>query len=166
MNSEIFARIRGLFDRPQIQNNLRGLWVEAMVCEILGDGWEHTGKDWSAWDVERSDGLRVEIKQSAREQSWGIATSSPRFDISAAKGHYPDGKTYVENVSGLRFADVYIFAWHDGADQRDISQWAFYVVEEKKLPVGRKSLSLQAIRKLASPQTAETLGAAMARIHR
>ncbi len=38
MNSEIFARILGLFDRPQIQNNLRGLWVEAMVCEILGDG--------------------------------------------------------------------------------------------------------------------------------
>ncbi|OBR39941.1 hypothetical protein A9199_02975 [Donghicola sp. JL3646] len=96
----------------------------------------------------------------------GYCNIEPSLDISAAKGHYPDGKTYVENVSGLRFADVYIFAWHEGADQRDVSQWAFYVVEEKKLPVGQKSLSLQAIRKLASPQTAETLGAAMARIHR
>jgi hypothetical protein len=91
-----------MFDVPHMQNSLRGLWVEAMVCEILGSGWKHTGNDWAAWDLERSDGLRVEVKQSARQQSWGTSTSLPRYSIAAAKGHYPDGKTYVDNASATR----------------------------------------------------------------
>ncbi|WP_139193939.1 hypothetical protein [Pseudorhodobacter antarcticus] len=83
MNREIYARIRDMFDVPQMQNNLRGLWVEAMVCEILGSGWKHTGSDWAAWDLEREDGLRVEVKQSAKQQSWGTSTGPPRFGIAA-----------------------------------------------------------------------------------
>ena len=38
MNEAIFSRVRAMFDVPVMQNNLRGLWVEAMVCELLGLG--------------------------------------------------------------------------------------------------------------------------------
>lgn len=157
MNRAIYARIRDMFDVPQMQNNLRGLWVEAMVCEILGSGWKHTGSDWAAWDLERKDGLKVEVKQSAKQQSWGTSVGPPRFGIAAAKGHYPDGKTYIANPSGGRMADIYIFAWHDGQDQREVSEWIFYVVDAKLLPNGQKSLGLRAIQKLTEPETASTL---------
>lgn len=90
-----------MFDVPVMQNNLRGLWVEVMVCELLGSKWQHTGNDWAAWDLEGPRGTRIEVKQSAKKQSWGASKNSPRFSIAAAKGHYPDGKTYIENASGL-----------------------------------------------------------------
>lgn len=157
MNKEIYARIRNMFDVPQMQNNLRGLWVEAMVCEILGSGCTHTGSDWAAWDLEREDGLRIEVKQSAKQQSWGTSTGPPRFGIAAAKGHYPYGKTYIANASGCRLADIYIFAWHDGQDQREVSEWIFYVVDAKLLPNGQKTLGLRTIQKLTESVTASTL---------
>ena len=114
MNRDIYTRILNMFDVPQMQNSLRGLWVEAMVCEVLGSSWKHTGGDWAAWDLERQDGLRIEVKQSAKQQSWGTSTSAPRFGIAAAKGHYHDGKTYIVNASGCRLADIYIFAGTTG----------------------------------------------------
>jgi hypothetical protein len=164
MNEKIFARILNMFDVPKIQNSLRGLWVEAMVCEILGGEWKHTGGDWAAWDLERKDGLRVEVKQSAKQQSWGVSTSAPRFDIAAAKGHYPDGKTYVSNTSAARLANVYIFAWHDGHDQRDVSEWLFYVVEASRLPDAQKTIGLEVIKTLAEPLSASVLPERMAQI--
>jgi len=56
MFEAIFARIRRMYDTPHMQNSLRGQWVEAMIAEILGPGWRHTGGDWAAWDFERDDG--------------------------------------------------------------------------------------------------------------
>nr|WP_309504129.1 hypothetical protein [uncultured Roseovarius sp.] len=146
-----------MFDVPVMQNNLRGLWVELMVLELLGSGWKHVGKDWAAWDLERIDGLRVEIKQSARLQSWGPSIGSPRFSIATAKGHYPDGKTYVPNISGKRLANLYIFAWHDGEDQRLASEWQFYVVDAKELPKSQKSIGLEALKKLTEPVKSQDL---------
>lgn len=164
MNEEIFLRIRNMFDVPQMQNSLRGHWVEAMVCEILGSGWKHTGADWAAWDLERDDGLRVEVKQSAKDQSWGPTTSAPRFSIRTAQGHYPEGEPYLPNTSGARLADVYIFAWHAGDDQRNVSQWQFYVVKADQLPHGQKTIGLAAIQELVRSVQSYDLAAEIARI--
>ena len=154
---QILKRIRTMFDVPVMQNNLRGLWVELLVAELLGPEWKQVGNDWTGWDIERSDGLRVEVKQSASAQSWGKSTTSPRFSITAPKGYYPDGKTYVLNPSGKRLADIYIFAWHDGNDQRAAHEWQFYVVQSNRLPIQQKSIGLGAIRKLATAVCAEEL---------
>jgi len=131
-----------------MQNNLRGMYVEAMVTELLGSGWKTSGGDWSGWDIQHEDGVRVEVKQSAKQQTWGESRSAPRFDIKAAAGHYPDGVTYVVNHTGERLAHYYIFAWHDGADQRSPSEWEFYVVRSNDLPEGRKTIGLAQLRKL------------------
>lgn len=147
-----------MFDVPVMQNNLRGLWVELMVLELLGSGWRHAGNDWAAWDLERIDGLRVEIKQSARRQSWGTSIRSPRFSIATAKGYYPDGKSYVANASGKRLANLYVFAWHDGADQRTTSDWQFFVIDANRLPESQKSIGLTALQSLTKPiKAAEVL---------
>jgi hypothetical protein len=156
-NENILKRIRDMFDAPIMQNNLRGLWVEVLVSELLGSDWKHSGNDWAAWDLERCDGLRIEVKQSAAVQSWGPSTSSPRFSIAASKGYYPDGKTYELNPSHKRFADLYIFAWHEGYDQRAVSEWRFYVVKADRLPEQQKSIGLAAIKKLSTPVGSEEL---------
>lgn len=157
MKEELLARIRNMFDVPVMQNNLRGLWVELLVCELLGNEWKHAGNDWAAWDLERPDGLRIEVKQSAQQQSWGASTSSPRFSIAAAKGHYPDGENFVPNRSGKRLANLYIFAWHDGDDQRSAVEWQFYVVEADRLPAQQKSIGRGALQKLSEPVRATEL---------
>lgn len=154
---QILKRVRAMFDVPVMQNNLRGLWVELMVAEILGPDWKQVGNDWAPWDLERSDGLRVEVKQSASVQSWGNSTTSPRFSIAAAKAHYPDGKTYTPNPSGSRLADLYIFAWHEGGDQRIATEWRFFVIRAEQLPRQQKSIGLKAIRKLTVEIGAEDL---------
>lgn len=153
----IFSNIRSKFDVPVMQNNLRGLWVEVMISELLGCDWKHTGDDWAAWDIEGPNNVRIEVKQSARAQSWGISKKPPIFSIAAAKGHYPDGTTYVENATGRRFADIYIFAWHDGQDQRQVSEWQFFVIDERQLPPSQKTLSLSRVKKLATAVSASGL---------
>jgi hypothetical protein len=166
MKEKLLARLRDMFDVPVIQNNLRGLWVELMVLELLGSDWRHAGNDWAAWDLERNDGLRVEVKQSARVQSWGRSAGLPRFSIAPAKGHYPDGQGYVPNLSGNRLANLYIFAWHDGDDQRLASQWEFCVVEADRLPRSQKSIGWNAILRLAQPVKASDLAGELTRLAR
>jgi hypothetical protein len=68
--------------------------------------------------------------------------------VAAAKGHYPDGKNYEPNQSGQRLADLYIFAWHDGGDQRSAGEWQFYVIEAGRLPAQQKSIGREALEKL------------------
>jgi len=157
MNDQIFERIRGMIDVPKMGNTLRGLWAEAMVAELLGDTWKHTGNDWAGWDFESNDGLRLELKQSAKHQTWGVSRNPPRFNIKAAKGYYPDGVNYHENTSGRRFADIYVFAWHEAKDQRVISEWAFFVLRSRQLPLGQKSIGLKAIQKLTGHVKASAL---------
>jgi hypothetical protein len=166
MKDRILTRIGGLFDVPVMQNNLRGLWVEAMVAELLGPEWKHTGADWAAWDFERADGLRLEVKQSARVQSWGVANSAPRFSIRAASGHYPENAPYLPNVSGDRLAHVYVFAWHNGDDQRIAEEWQFFVINSDRLRKGQRGISLGAISKLVDPVKCGDLSAAIERSER
>ena len=147
-----------------MQNNLRGYWAEIMVGEILGERWRHTGGNWAGWDLERDDGCRIEVKQSALNQTWGRSSAAPRYYIGIAKGHYPDGKTYVLNPPGIRVADIYVFAWHGGDDQRDVSQWSFHAVAAERLPLGQMTIGLTAIGKLARPVVAESLGDEVARL--
>lgn len=137
-----------MYDQPFMQNSLRGLWAEVMVSELLGDRWRHVGADWAAWDIERDDGLRLEVKQSAQRQSWGMSKSASRFGIAAPKGYYPDGVTYTSNESGNRLADIYVFAWHDGQDQRRISEWSFFPLAALRLLQGQKTIGLSQVKGL------------------
>ena len=163
MKDRILTRIGDMFDVPVMQNNLRGLWVEAMVAELLGPEWKHTGADWAAWDFERADGLRLEVKQSARMQSWGVSSSTPSFRIKAARGHYPENAPYLPNNSGDRLAHVYVFAWHDGDDQREAEEWDFFVIGTDRLPKGQKEISLGAIRRVVDPVSCWDLSAMVER---
>jgi len=138
-----------------VQNNLRALVVETIVDFALRPTWTRTGGNWNGWDFIHTDGMKLEVKQSARLQTWQPLDypPAPRFDIAKRTGYY-DGSTWVPLVD--RHANIYVFAIHtlidDTADHRDASQWKFHVVPTTKLPEG-KSIGFSGVNALA-PATA------------
>lgn len=157
IQSQILADTSSLFDKEVIQNNLRGLFAEIMVNNLLGPDWRHYGVDWAGWDLEHESGARLEVKQSAKRQTWGKSLTSPRFSIRAAHHHYDSNDQYVANDERLRLADIYVFAWHDGSDQRNPYQWQFYAIAAKDLPKDQASIGLRPLRSLVDPTSANEL---------
>ncbi len=160
LHSRILDRAVRQFDVPVIQNNLRGLYVEFMVAELLGEGWRHNGSDWAAFDLEHSGGTRVEVKQSASLQTWSAPASGSKkrsFSIRTPKREWVGS---VVTPCSARVASIYVFAWHDDdteqADQRNSEQWKFYVVATRSLP-DQQTISLAALTKLAKPVAADQL---------
>ena len=151
--------VASCYDKPLINNVDRGRYVECMIALALGDGWPLTSEvwDWAPWDIEGPCGARIEIKQSAKLQTWSRGQGAPRpispsFDIRVRKAKWTKGGDHPSYVPG-RPADIYIFAWHqvgdpETADHRDPGQWRFFVVPEKRLPSEKKTLSLNLLRKL------------------
>ena len=43
----------------------RSGYIERMIILGLGDEWKLVSANWSGWDIESRDGIRVEVKQSA-----------------------------------------------------------------------------------------------------
>ena len=126
------------FGKALVTNVLRGHLVEAMIALALEPEWTWCGADFASWDFERSDGVRLEVKQSSRRQSWAtMATTkiAPRFDVTARTGRY-EGNTFIPEPG--RAAHLYIFAYHDcndeTADHRDPAQWEFFVMSANMLP--------------------------------
>ncbi len=153
--------VTDFYDQPIMSNLARPHYIERMIILGLGDEWKLVSANWSGWDIESSDGIRVEVKQSAARQAWADQpslegrTTKGRFDIAPRTGYWAeDGSRWIEMPG--RPADIYIFAWHpveDGqkADHRDPAQWEFYVVPESELPARRKSIGVKKVAKLWSP---------------
>ncbi len=167
MHKRVLDLLACHYDRPVINNNHRGEYVECMIAVALGEEWELTslaGWYWGAWDCEHVGSKdKLEIKQSAAKQSWGGESDKPRtapgrcrnarFDIAPRDGYYlRDGGTWVKDQG--RPADVHVFAWHgetdEHADHRDAAQWRFFVVAKRCLPSGQKSIGLGPVAKLAA----------------
>ena len=158
-HEDILDMLRRRYDRKIMNNVSRGDYIECMIALVLGDDWRLTwadGWDWAAWDCEhKSSGARLEIKQAAARQSWDKGPTPPRrkpaFDIKPRKGFYPEEEEWVDSPG--RQADVYVFAWHgrddDHADHTDPGQWRFFVVAERDLPQGQKSIGLKRLTAIA-----------------
>ena len=162
------------YGEPLINNVYRGDYVEEMILSALGEQWKSFG-GWGGWDLERDDGIRLEVKQSAALQSWHAAASAGKpspssFDIAPRGGYYTDstdaGVWRTVEVP-VRSADIYVFAWHpekspEIADHRRAEQWEFYVVRESKLPPKpqdnkTQKLSPSGVKELAAAVTHDEL---------
>lgn len=161
---------RAAFGQPLVTNVLRGQVAEAIVALALEPEWSWCSGDYSGWDFERKDGLRLEVKQSAARQSWKTAKpSKANFDVAARTGYYDKGTGWIPGT--IRPAHIYVFAYHsiyeDHADHRDPSQWDFYVVPTSMLP-DVKRIALGTILPLATKasfsELKETVRAAAAAI--
>jgi hypothetical protein len=152
--------VADFYDQPIMSNLARPHYVERMIALGLSDEWRLVSANWSGWDIESRDGVKVEVKQSAARQVWtsrpslGGRTTKGQFDIGPRTGYWAeDGSRWVEMPG--RPAHIYIFAWHpvencSKADHRDATQWKFYVVPACELPASQKSIGLKKVAKLWS----------------
>lgn len=147
-NSKLTDRIlrstfEGIFDKPIIDNAMRGYFCEYMIAEALGDECQLVGAGWHPWDLqigpseeELPNRIRIQVKNSARLQLWTHNNHSDcswslkaRRKPSYYDQYYPD--TPCEDLGFL--CDLFILCLHDItdlqiADQRDPEQWKFYLV--------------------------------------
>ena len=160
------------FNQFVLCNTERGMYVEYMIQDALGDAWELTGT-WDSWDLDRAaDRARIEVKQSAALVNWGggapseLTKSPARFDIKPHKKIWRGDRVVTHDVP-IRPADLYIFAWHGieapppAADQRDPAQWQFYVVHETDLP-NQDRLALRPLTRLSPAYRHQQLPQAVA----
>jgi len=166
MNKIAMRLAERIFDQKLIQNQFRSAFVEAMIEPHLApQGWRYVGDGWSGWDFERSDRARLEVKQSAAQQTW----SAPRniqtrgaFDIAARTGYWSEGGSKWTPMPG-RCAALYVFAWNPvtgcATDHRDPAQWQFYVVAATTLPEGQRTIGLARIKALTTPVALPELSA-------
>jgi hypothetical protein len=137
---------RRLYGSPIIQNNHRGELIEEIVAAALEPDWTLCARDWAAFDLQHgTSGLRIQVKQSAAKQTWAppLKSKGPRFSIASKTGRY-EGASWVAEAG--RNADIFLFAWHpqsdNTCDHADPSQWQFFVVAERDLPINAKSVGL------------------------
>jgi hypothetical protein len=160
LQNAIELRLRqAVVGNPIIGNTLRGLFVEAMIAEVLAPDWSWVGADWSSWDFEHDKRWdAVEVKQSAALQTWSdqyTHDAAPRFDIAERTGYwYQDEGSSVTKwwPEKGRPSDLYIFAWHGItdrvlADQREPMQWDFYISRAEDLP-DQRSIGLNGVRRV------------------
>jgi hypothetical protein len=149
-----------LFDVPIIQNQYRSAFVEAMIAPYLATvGWRYVGDGWNGWDFEHQSGDRLELKQSAAQQTWSTpdgARTRGAFDIAARSGYFDQvGSRW--NAEPGRLAHLYVLAWYGSygpeADHRDSRQWGFYVVPTSQLPENQRTISLSRLKKIVSAPT-------------
>ena len=156
-----------------MENNLRGVFAEYLVAEVLGSGWQVKRGSWNEWDIDGPSGARLEVKSASYLQTWtqawsertGYKPKPPQFGIAAHKYDfwlqpYPELK---------RPAHAYVFALHaeqnpDVADQRKLAQWRFFVVASRDLPPKQKTISFGALVKRAELIAAHELKAEVARV--
>ena len=136
---------REYFDLHVIDNNLRGYWCEAMVAEAIGPECRICSGGWAPWDLEIGAStrafphrIRIQVKNSARMQTWHVPTSQPSepvFNLS-----YRTLPTYWQRDNPDRqcepqgfLCDIFVLCYHglddaETVDQRDPEQWQVFLL--------------------------------------
>jgi len=133
-----------------IENRNRGILAEFIVRSSLNIK-DDSRLEWDAYDLESSDGVKIEVKSAAYIQAWGqTKLSTIQFDIAPKKQLQEDNSYTVQKV---RKAEIYIFCHLHHKDQStinplELSQWIFYLVLtkdlDKEIPE-QKSISISTI---------------------
>ena len=137
-----------------LNNARRGSIAEFIVCKAL-DCKNVIREEWDSYDLETSNGIRLEVKSSAYLQSWdqkGLSKIS--FDIAPKKGW--DAQTNIWSSEIKRWSDYYVFCLLEHKEKvsvnpLNLSQWKFFLVETSILNqfnLAQKSISLNSLLKL------------------
>lgn len=142
-------------------NDLRGVFAEWLVAQLLGIPLEGGRDSWGAWDLETPDGVTIEVKSSAYVQVWHESGQrSSKICWSGLSGQTWDAKTNVYSGERTHNADLYVFCVQNERDPRqwnalDLSQWHFYLLTRAQLTeLGVRSLSESRLRQVAQSMTA------------
>lgn len=137
-----------------VSNALRGVLAEYLGATAIGCD-QNPRREWDAYDLETTEGTKVEVKSAAYLQSWSQKDySAIQFSIKPSQGWNALDNTY--SPQSKRQADVYVFCVLKHQDKTtvdplNVSQWDFYIlpthVLNDDLPQ-QSTLSLSRLHKL------------------
>lgn len=147
-------------------NALRGILAEFIVASALNlnDG---VRKEWDAYDLETTDGIKIEIKSASYIQSWNQKKLSPiQFNIRPTH-FWNESQNSFDPNSLARQSDIYVFCLlthkvQDSINPLNLDQWEFFVIKTEHLnrKVGeQKTITLNSLLKLC-PVKSSFLGLA------
>lgn len=139
-------------------NTERGAYAEYLVSIAL-EAEAITRIDWMPFDVLTPDGIRVEVKTSAYLQAWKQTNLSKIiFGIPQTHKYDFEADAYNYNAELIRQSDVYVFCVEtcknpDVLNERDLSQWDFYIISTKRINEklgSQKKVSLSTLLKIGA----------------
>ncbi len=152
------------------EDYLKGFFAEWMVAVLLGLPVQDSRRlEFLRYDHARGT-KRIEVKSTARWQSWKVLDEEGRPRSIPKKPATPDAQIRfggLRTADGKYNADIYVFCFQAEKDfarwnALDLSQWEFYVVRQGDLQhLGIKSIGLKKVRELAPRLTARELQKAL-----
>lgn len=121
-----------------VSNATRGRLAEFIVANALRISTHGVVRDeWSAFDLQTPEGVKVEVKSAAYIQSW-FQSSLSKISFRTPKTHAYDPNNNQLDVETKRQADVYVFAVLAHKDKTtidplNVDQSEFYVVPTAQL---------------------------------
>ncbi len=128
-----------------ISNATRGKLAEFIVASALSIDLTIVRDEWSPYDLESPDGIKIEVKASSYLQSWKQKDFSKiSFSIRTARFWDVETSTYSETPS--RIADIYVFCLLNYRDSNtlnplNLDQWEFYVLPTSSVNNYKRSQS-------------------------
>ncbi len=141
-----------------LSNATRGRFAEFIVATATKIDIEKPRDEWSAFDLETPDKIKLEIKSAAFIQSWDQRRDSTISFGTKASFHL-DSITGKRSDVRKRTADVYVFCLLNHNDKQtidpmNVNQWHFYVLATKELDNytrSQHSITLKSLQGLTSP---------------
>lgn len=120
-----------------LSNATRGRFAEFIVATATNIDKTIIRDEWSAYDLETPDGIKLEIKSAAYVQSWFQRTLS-KISFRTKAALYWDSSTNKYSSEKKRYADVYVFCLlhHTNkftVDPLNLNHWEFYILSTKEL---------------------------------
>lgn len=140
-----------------LSNATRGRLAEFIVASAIGINRTAVRDEWSAYDLESDEGIKIEVKSAAYVQSWyQSALSKIQFTVKPAL--YWDADTNKQSKEKKRHADVYVLCLlhHDDKstiDPLNLDHWEFYVLATKQLNEytrSQHSITLKSLKQLTT----------------
>lgn len=141
-----------------VDNTTRGILAEFIVARAVGASTVEARDPWAAFDLETSEGVKIEVKSSSYVQSWAQSSLS-RISFGIAPSYAWNAEIGDLEDESKRQADVYVFALlahrdKSTIDPMNLDQWKFYVLPTAELDThfgNQKQVTLSKLEALASP---------------
>ncbi|RYE00979.1 MAG: hypothetical protein EOP50_02795 [Sphingobacteriales bacterium] len=126
-----------------LSNATRGRLAEFIVATAMDINIATCRDEWSAYDLETPEGIKLEIKSAAYLQSWYQKVLS-KISFSTRAALYWDSLTNQQATVKKRHADIYVFCLlhhreKATVDPLDLNQWSFYVLPTHELNAYKRS---------------------------
>jgi len=142
-------------------NDLRGVFSEWLVAQLLDIPLKAAREPWAAWDLQTPDNVTIEVKSCAYVQVWhGDEQRPSRISWGGLTGQTWNADTNLYSGERTYNADLYVFCVQVEKDPRrwnalDLAQWRFYLLTREQLALTNlRSMSESRLQELAVPLTA------------